>query len=76
MTASASRSSVGRLPIAAPVPIRLIEPGGGHRRLELGREAGDGGDTVRALGGGRGLVEHEFSGREAWVHELDDTVKR
>src|SRR5678815_560959 len=52
----------------AALAIRLIEPGAGHRRLELARKAGDGGDTVVALFGGLRLVEHEFSGRETWVH--------
>ena len=52
----------------AALAIRLIEPGAGHRRLELARKAGDGGDTVVALFGGLRLVEHEFSGRETWIH--------
>ena len=52
------------------IAVGLIEPGGGHRRLELAGEAGDGGNSVAPFVGGRGLVEHEFSGRKAWVHGL------
>jgi hypothetical protein len=52
----------------AAVAIGLIEPGAGHRRLELARETGDGGDKVPPLVAGQVGIKREFSGRKAWVH--------